>query len=284
LSWKDFGRALGLHLVRRRWLGRKERLELEALPHTHCDPSPLSTTIDTADLRGLFATSSVDQEWAQVEAELSSLQISESAHGVNPGDRRAIFYLLRGLGAKTALEIGTHVGASTVYTAVALARNCSAGESPRLTTVDITDVNDEHDGPWKRLRSTYSPEQMISKIGAAEWVTFITASSLDYFVDCGEQFDFIFLDGDHTAKTVYREIPAALALLKPGGVILLHDYFPEGRPLWANRVVLRGPWMAIERHRSEGARIRVLPFGELPWPTKENSRVSSLALLVGTAR
>jgi hypothetical protein len=125
---------------------------------------------------------------------------------------------------------------------------------------------------------------MISKLGAASWVRFVTAPSLDYFRQCTERFDFIFLDGDHTARTVYQEVPAALRLLNPGGVVLLHDYFPMARPLWSNGVVIPGPWVATERLRSEGTRIRVLPFGELPWPTKENSRISSLALLVGESR
>jgi len=58
--------------------------------------------------------------------------------------------------------------------------------------------------------------------------------SLDYLAGCAQTFDFIFLDGDHAARTVYQEVPAALRLLNSGGVILLHDYFPNLRPLWSN--------------------------------------------------
>jgi hypothetical protein len=153
-----------------------------------------------------------------------------------------------------------------------------------MTTVDVVDVNDEVAGPWKTRHSTYSPRAMVSMMGAAEWVTFVTAASLDYLGRCTERFDFIFLDGNHSARTVYREVPAALRLLNPNGILLLHDYFPGGRPLWSDGVVIRGPWLAIERLCSEGAPIRIVPFGELPWPTKERSRVSSLALLVGSPR
>jgi len=261
----------------------RERLELGALPRIACDPRSLAAT-SVEELREIFQSRSLDQEWSREERDLSSFQITENADGVNRGDRRAIYYLLRGLGARSALEIGTHIGASTAYTAAALVLNCSiaSGESPRLTTVDVIDVNDEESGPWKRRGSMNSPRAIISKMGAASWVNFVKAASLDYFQRCTERFDFIFLDGDHTGKTVYREIPAALGLLNSGGAILLHDYFPEAKALWAGRAPIRGPWLATERLRSEGVGIRALPFGELPWPTKEGSRVSSLALLVGT--
>jgi predicted O-methyltransferase YrrM len=285
LSWKTFARAVVPLRIRQLLMDRRDHLELKALGRIPCDPAALSTAIGADQLHQMVVSRRIDQEWPAVEPELSSFRITESADGVNPGDRRAIFYLLRELGVKSALEIGTHVGASTVYTVAALTRNRATDheESARLTTVDITDVNDEQ-GPWKKRNSTHSPREMISSMGAASWVRFVTAASLDYFRQCTESFDFIFLDGDHTARTVYQEIPAALRLLNPGGVVLLHDYFPMARPLWSNGVVIPGPWIATERLRSEGTRIRVLPFGELPWPTKENSRVSSLALLVGESR
>jgi predicted O-methyltransferase YrrM len=122
---------------------------------------------------------------------------------------------------------------------------------------------------------------MAARLGAAGWAKFVAQPSLDYLTTCGERFDLIFLDGDHAAKTVYREVPAALRALNPGGVILLHDYFPNLRPLWSDGSVLPGPWLAARRLQKEDARFEVLPFGSLPWPTKLGSNVSSLALVVG---
>jgi hypothetical protein len=63
-------------------------------------------------------------------------------------------------------------------------------------------------------------------------------------------------------------------------VILLHDYFPGLQPLWVDRNVIRGPWLAVERLRSEGARLKAIPLGRLPWDTKLGSQTTSLALLV----
>jgi predicted O-methyltransferase YrrM len=120
-------------------------------------------------------------------------------------------------------------------------------------------------------------------MGLAGNVKFVARSSLDFLADPGEDFNLIFLDGDHSAPTVYREIPAALQRLSPGGLILLHDYFPGGRSLWPGDPVIAGPWLGIERLRREGAKLQVLPLGDLPWPTKLGRSVTSLAVVVRAA-
>ena len=74
-------------------------------------------------------------------------------------------------------------------------------------------------------------------------------------------------------------MPHALSALRPGGFILLHDYFPDFKPLWSDGVMKPGPDLAIQRLQKEGADIKVKSFGALPWPTKRNSNVTSLALL-----
>ena len=113
-------------------------------------------------------------------------------------------------------------------------------------------------------------------------VDFVTSNSLDYLSACRKKFDFIFLDGDHSAKTVYREIPIALGLLDSGGVILLHDYFPNLKPLWSDGSVIPGPFLATERLKHEAANVVVVPLGRLPWATKLQSNTTSLALLLET--
>jgi len=79
-------------------------------------------------------------------------------------------------------------------------------------------------------------------------VEFVTMDSLSYFDLHVEQFDFIFLDGDHAASTVYQELPRALRHLRLGGAILLHEFFPHERPLWRDGAVFPGPSLAIERY------------------------------------
>jgi len=266
------------------WMkARKHRNRLRRIEKTRCNAAALCRGIDQRILQKIFSDRRLDEEWAEVVNELSSLMIPCQGEGVNSGDRRAIFYLIRHLRAKSILEIGTNIGASTVHAAAALRKNRGEGKENRhvLVTVDIQDVNNPQTKPWLGSDSAQSPEEMIASMGMLDCVRFVTAPSLEYFSRCTERYDLVFLDGDHSAHTVYQEIPAALRVLKQGGLILLHDYFPYLRPLWSDHRVSPGPFLAVQRLKSEHASIEILPLGELPWTTKLNSRVTSLALAIG---
>jgi predicted O-methyltransferase YrrM len=276
----DFGVAMSSalrQLVRR----RREERAFKRTSRIPCDAQILARDITRDELDIAFRSEAMADDWRSVEKEIERLGITDQAGGVNPGDRRAIYYFIRHFKPREVLEIGTHIGASTTHIAAAL-REAGSEEvgRPQLTTVDIVDVNDRENAVWLEAGSTYSPLEMARRLSVDEQVMFIKRSSLEYFADCQERFDFIFLDGDHTARTVYQEVPAALQLLHPEGLILLHDYFPELRPLWADGSVIRGPWLATERLRTEGANLKALPLGDLPWPTKLGSNRTSLALLV----
>ncbi len=230
----------------------------------------------------MFDRAETHSQWQQAAATLNEMcQIEDgTTGGVNPGDRRALWYLITTLRPASILEIGTHVGASTVHIASALREMTKRDPSyqPRLITVDIEDVNSEA-GAWKGYGLPSSPRDMIQAIGCDDLVSFVTQQSVNFLENSPERFDFIFLDGDHAATAVYQEIPRALKLLKKDGVILLHDFFPNNRPLWSNGSLIAGPFTAVSRLRSEGAPIKVLPLGALPWPTKLGSNITSLALV-----
>lgn len=252
----------------------RERFRLGRVPRQVCDTSDLRAD-DAGWLERIFADAHQAGEWPAVERELLQLRISTNSSGVNPGDRRALFHLVRALKPKRVLEIGTNIGASSSHIAVALRMN---GPEGLLTTVDVVQVNDESTGPWVGAGSAYSPAGLMKQLGMADRVRFVTGPSLEFLATTQDRFDLIFLDGDHAAATVYQELPAALRRLNPEGVILLHDFFPEGRPLWPNGALIVGPWLATERLRREGARLQVVPLGDLPWPTKQGGRRTSLAL------
>ncbi|HSX22516.1 MAG TPA: class I SAM-dependent methyltransferase [Gaiellaceae bacterium] len=233
------------------------------------------------DVSALLRDPQIAAAWGSLEQELGAFELPDGSGGVNPGDRRAIFYVVVYLRARAVLEIGTHVGASTIHAAAALGLVEHVGEgSTRLDTVDVVDVNDSQGKPWRSYGSALSPREMIDRLGLDHVARFVVQPSAEYLAACRDRYDLIFLDGDHTEDAVYSEIAAATSLLKPAGVILLHDYFPGARPLWSNGVVCPGPVRAVERHQREGAALRVLPFGALPWPTKCSSNVTSLAVLV----
>ena len=234
--------------------------------------------LDRLDLRAIFTAQAVESDWNAAAALIQELGITAEA-GMNPGDRRALYYLVRHLRPRRVLEIGTQAGASTVHLAAALADALPGPAEPRLLSVDIKDVNDPETGAWRAFRLPQSPRDAMRRLGYGDLVEFRVGRSLEVLREAGEAYDLIFLDGDHRLKSVVAEIPAALQRLRPGGFLLLHDFFPGLRPLWPDGKVIQGPQLAVQRLQRAGWPIEVQPLGELPWPTKLGTSMTSLALL-----
>jgi predicted O-methyltransferase YrrM len=261
----------------------RERRRFDAMQAVACASGRLIENVTVRTLSDVFHSDSIERRWGAVRDELANLAITDKAGGVNPGDRRALYYLVSHFKPRSVLEIGTHIGASTMHMAAGLrdAWKDDADASYGISTVDALDVNDPDLTPWVQNGSTFSPAEMAARLRVDTHISFVVSASHDYFAACDEEYDFIFLDGDHSPSTIYREIPAALEVLRPEGLVVLHDYFPALQPLWSDRTVIEGPWLATERLRLEGARFKVIPLGRLPWPTKLRSQTTSLAVLVG---
>ncbi len=240
----------------------RDKFALAMLERATCDATRLRSR--PVDLE------SNDKEWSEIER--ATRFYGDCYGAVNSGDRRAIYTLTRNLPARSVLEIGTWSGASTAMFALGLKAN--AGN--RLVSVDIENVNAAV-GPWSRLGLPQSPVRSLEILGCG--AEFVVSQSLRYLKNCTERFDLIFLDGSHAATAVYREIPLALQLLNDGGTILLHDVYPDLRPLWADGVVIHGPFLALERFAREQAPFQAHPLGALAWPTKQDSNITSLAVL-----
>jgi predicted O-methyltransferase YrrM len=243
---------------------RKDARELAAVPTTQVDSHKLR--------RELPDFTAFGAEWPAVEDVMRSVGLKEPQGGVNPGDRRLIYQLTRALGAKSVLEVGTHVGASTLMLALALQKSAGA-----LTTVDIADVN-APDAYWKTYGCSQNPRDTLAKAGLS--ARFNQMDSVQWLAADTATYDLIFLDGLHEGQQLYRELPLALQRLNRDGVILLHDVFPRLQPLWPDGNVIPGPWHAIDRFNAEHAPIAVKPLGRLPWPTKQGSQVTSLAVVL----
>lgn len=251
--------------------------QLNAVPRQAFDASNLRDG-GGADFKSVFTDPAVQALWERDQAEISQV-FQDSAFitgGVNPGDRRALYSLIAGLRPERVLEIGTHIGASTLYIAKALQ---TYSETSRMTTVDIVDVNDGPDAAWKSSGLPMSPAGYATRLGCRDRIHFEASPSLDFLKTTNEAYDFIFLDGDHEPQTVYREVSAALPRLNPNGLILLHDYYPDSRPLFGDGRVLAGPYLALRRISDENPEITAFPLGALPWTTKQGSRVTSLAIV-----
>lgn len=262
------------------WIASREsvsRLFLHTIPKSNL-PSISPCDISSINLDHILNDGTIIKSWEQDHTNIIELYGNEDKlEGVNPGDRRAIYYLIMAIKPKSVLEIGTHIGASTLHIARALKRLKNGGV---VTSVDIVDVNDPTHGPWKKKKLPSSPRDLASQLECLDHIEFLTTSCLSFMEKTDKKFDFIFLDGDHMARAVYKEVGAALSILNDGGIILLHDYYPDAKPLFPDNNIISGPYFALKRIKKENPAIDTLPLGELPWLTKQGSRMTSLALIV----
>ena len=257
---------------------RKEINGLIGLKKNICDTNNLFSSKEV-NLENIFKNEEIISSWNTCQKSLNDLNIPDFTGGVNIGDRKAIFFLIRNFKPKSVLEIGTHIGASTVNIAAALKFNQTDCKiEPTFHTLDIKDVNSTSKKPWLDFGMNKSPLELIKNIDCDSFVRFITDMSINYLEKTTHKYDFIFLDGDHSSQTVYQELPLALSKLNKGGIILLHDYYPNGKLIWNNNYIIYGPYLAIERYINEGVDIDIIPLGALPWETKLNSNITSLAL------
>jgi predicted O-methyltransferase YrrM len=238
----------------------------------------------TIVLEDILVSDTLGESWQETCGNEVLKAIPDASRAVNPGDRRTLHYLLDYFRPKNVLEVGTHIGASTAWMSALLKKHMQSDGVPfQLTSVDVKDVNDEEVKYWLKFGSDCSPRERMSRLGVSEQVQFIAHDSLEFLEKTDKKFDFVFLDGNHRASHVYREIPLVLKRLNPNGVILLHDFCPEGKVLWPAEPVIIGPYKAVERHRDEGKKLLAKPLGALPWETKYGSHVTSLALMLREA-
>jgi predicted O-methyltransferase YrrM len=228
----------------------------------------------TLDIPNTLADANVEAGWSEDRRMIAAIFDDEDRfESVNPGDRRALYALVLGLRPRNVLEIGTNIGASTIHIAAALKR---LGDGGTVTTVDIIDVNGTH-GPWREADMARPPRETARLLDLP--VTFEVFRSLEFMATTDRRYDLIFLDGNHSAPSVYREVSSALHLLRESGLIVLHDYYPGGRALYPDGATIRGPFQAVQRIRRECPAIMVMPLGGLPWATKQGTNVTTLALI-----
>jgi len=254
----------------------RERRRLARLPVGRFAAEPLRQ-ISRTELEAAFQRDAISEAWQRDLTRISAVMPYEDIYeSVCPGERRAIYHLIAFFKPRRLLEIGTHIGASTLVIAQSLASH-GAPES-QLITGDILDVNNPQQGAFRKL-GTLSPLDGLRKLGLEDRVRFEVKPAQQLMASLSQKMDFIFLDGDHSAKAVYEELSAALDLLAPNGVILLHDFYPEGRRIYPEERIVAGPFLAAKRVHGEVPNVYVMSLGELPWETKQGVKKTSLALV-----
>ena len=254
----------------------RERRRLAKMPKANFDAGQLRV-LSRTQLEAAFVNEVTENAWRRDLESISRIMpYADIYGGVCPGERRAIYHLIAWLKPQRVLEIGTHIGASTLVIAQALASH--AGPDSTLLTGDVLDVNNPAQGAFTVL-GTLPPRESLRRLGVENRVRFETKPALRLMRKLDQRFDLVFLDGDHSATAVYEEIDAALSLLAPEGLILLHDFYPEGKQIYPSGMVVPGPFVAAQRVHSEFPGLNFMPLGELPWETKQGVCSTSLALV-----
>jgi caffeoyl-CoA O-methyltransferase len=124
--------------------------------------------------------------------------------------------LVRAMGARRALELGTFTG----YSAICIARGLADGGT--LVTCDLN-------GEWTQVAQRYFDEA-----GVADRVDLRLGPALDTIreLPADEPFDFAFVDADKTEYPDYYE--ECLRLLRPGGLMMLDNVLRSGQVLAAD--------------------------------------------------
>ena len=254
----------------------EQQIKLAAIAPAEFLPDSLKPSNDFL-LPRILGDADALASWEIDHAEIEKIYPVQGIYGgVSPGDRRALYTLVRALKPASVLEIGTYIGSSTLHLARALKTNGGG----HLTTVDTYDVNDPVNGSWKKYGFPISVQQALEQADLADRVSFRTDTAVGFLNKTDLNFDMIFLGGEHSAAAIYNEVSAALRRLSPDGIIILHDYYPDGKPLFPGEPPVYGPYLGMRRVASEHKSVHVVPLGDLPWPTRPDSHKTSLAAVL----
>jgi hypothetical protein len=121
------------------------------------------------------------------------------------------------------LQIGAYTGDATKW----MVDNILKQPHSFLVDVDTWEGSDEpvhHNMDWKDVYKTYTDKNATAIF--EQKVVVMQMTSDRYFAGIGEEqiFDFIYVDGDHTAFAVLRDGSNAYNKLKVGGILAFDDY------------------------------------------------------------
>ncbi len=155
--------------------------------------------------------------FAREDAILMSLREQADRSGlppvaISPDEGKLLQVLLRAIGAKRVLEVGTLGGYSAIWMARAL---------PADGMLLSIDIDADHAAFATRF---------IARAGLESVITVRVGRALDVLPSLdGEQFDAIFLDADKEPLPTYLDW--ALRLVRPGGMIIADN------ALWGGKVL-----------------------------------------------
>jgi hypothetical protein len=158
----------------------------------------------------------------------------------NDGQKNFYMHLLRNFEGRPirSLQIGAYTGDASVW----LYGNLITHPDSVLVDVDTWEGSDEpvhHQMNWSTVENLYD---LKTKQGQEERkIIKYKGTSDSFFKNNREMYDFIYVDGDHTAYGVLKDAVASYECLNVGGIIAFDDY------QWsAGLGPLKEPKMAID--------------------------------------
>jgi predicted O-methyltransferase YrrM len=126
---------------------------------------------------------------------------------------------------KEFLEIGCFEGRATVWMlqngladdgSITCIDTFYGGEEHHEKQLDLTDLRQTFNANVAEVKK---PNQGIEVLDCTSY------EGLAYCIDNNYKYDFIYIDGSHTAPDVLTDACMAFGMLKVGGIMLFDDYF-----------------------------------------------------------
>ena len=230
--------------------------------------------ISTEIINKIFTNKEIETKYQNSREKIKTLGLPDFKGGINIGDQKAIFYFSSYFKPKNVLELGTHIGCSTVN----IASGIDSEEEGKITTVDIVDVNSEQEKIWLKYDSPNSPKENLKKIGLSKKVEFIKSDTTKYLLKCKKKHDFIFIDAGHDFLNIYSDLSLSLNILDENGFLILHDFYDKNH-YNLNDTKMNGPYLAIKKILKDNTDLSIFKIIELPWETKNKSKNTSLVII-----
>jgi hypothetical protein len=120
------------------------------------------------------------------------------------------------------LQIGAYTGDASVWLYNNVLYNYTDSVLVDVDTWEGSDEPVHHDMNWGTVEQIYD-----SKTAAARdnrQIVKYKGTSDSFFRNNVEWYDFIYIDGDHTAYGVIKDAVSSFEILKPGGIMAFDDY------------------------------------------------------------
>lgn len=156
------------------------------------------------------------------------------------GRRNFHKYLLPSFANKSisCLQIGVYTGNASMW----LFDNLLNNSDSVLVDVDMWESSDEpiyHEMNWPAVEGLYDSRTQVAR--ESKKIIKYKGTSDSFFKNNDQTYDFIYIDGDHSAYQVLKDAVAAYECLNPNGILAFDDY------LWTSSLgPLNEPGMAID--------------------------------------